>query len=198
MYAELVTKHLVKETERYMEPVIEFKNSLSHYGGVSGEKSIFAYRQAVKAMSKWVKMILSAEVMLFGKTTVTSCKLLLLDNEYLFQSVGYEELGGFCDSEEYDEKELITPIGVFSQFMYRAITEIQNNPVKMFYESICACVNAGHCFDGFDDRVEYCIPQCKEDVLGVYQFDIIADSIKRFINSDATWMLGRAYYSFKS
>lgn len=198
MPEELVIKYLIKETERYMEPVIEFKNSLSHYDGVSSEKNIFAYRQAVKAISKWVKMILSAEVMIFGKTTATSCKLLLLDNEYLFQSVGYEELGGFCDSEEYEGKELITPIGVFSQFMYRAITEMQDNPVKMFYESICACVEKGHCFDGFDDRERYYLPQYRGDVLGVYQFDIIADSIKQFINSNATVMLGRTWYSFKS
>lgn len=198
MYAELVTKHLVEETERYMAPMTEFKNCLSNRVFSSDEKRIFAYRQAVDAMSKWVKMILCAEVMIFGKTTATSCKLLLLDNEYLFQSVGYEELGGFCDSEEYEEKELITPIGVFSHFMYRAISEIQNNPVKMFYESICACVESGHCFDGFIDRDGYYLTPCKEDVLGVYQFDIIADSIKRFINSDATAMLGRACYSFKS
>ena len=195
---ELAMQHLIKSTEGYVAPLNKFRDIALVPWGKRGryysEDCLVAYERAVEAMREWVKMILSAEVMIVG-TTNTSCKLLLLEGKYLSQSVDYKFEGECNRKEDY---VLITPIGMFSAFMYRAIMEIPNNPVKMFYETICKAVeklrdydSAWSCEFAYSDRylVRGYIKEY-DDCIGVCDFDVIAESIKEFLNPKRKKMIG--------
>ena len=209
MYADLIIKHIIEESGKYVDTMEKFKESLPSifpsYSEDNIEEHFCIYRKAIRAMESWVKMILSAEVMLFRKTTVASCKLLLPEGEYLYQAVSYEQIGGCDTSDRNDEENLLTPIGEFSAFMYRAITEIPDNPVKLFYEHIYTSIDSVYGMDltlDFGKNPFYFTPayaksQGIKDDIGIYSFSIMAEPIHKFLNPNYP-MLGKSLYHFKN
>lgn len=198
---ELAVPYLIQKTKYFVEPLNKFRDIALVPCGMRGgddypKECRHIYEQVVNAIKQWVKMILNAEVMLIG-TTNTSCKLLLLEGKYLSQSVDYK-LEGECNRLE--DNILITPIGTFSGFMYKAIMEIPNNPVKMFYEIICKAVEVLRDYDItfsaellYKDRYlvrSYVKRHGLGDELGVCDFDVIADSIKAFLSPTTPRLLG--------
>lgn len=205
MFDEIV-KYITEETGRYIYPLKDFQEALKEYHGTSSEdvyeKCSLAYKQAVVAMGRWIKMVMSAEVMFFGKTNKVRCKLLLLKGEYLVQTINFESEE---ESFENDEAQaLITPIGEITPFLCRAIIEIPNNPVKMFYESINESIDLYALIDVFeniDEGPHYLVQDYLKlkgysDPLGVCSLDILRTSIKNFI-STSNPLIKSKLFSFK-
>lgn len=195
LYDDLMKAYLTQEAKKYAEAVIEFTKEIAVYDEdpnyADVQRCKIAYEKAVDDMSKWVRKVMLVEMALFNKCHEVSCRLILPDDEYIIRvcddgdslSDGGDIFGeGIADTVH-------TPIGEMSAYLFNAITEIEGNPVKVFYLHLGACIEYIHnelaIFNvGAEKELltksvlkMYCI----FDVLGVYKMDSLLLGIDEFL-----------------
>lgn len=158
------------------------------------ENIVVSYQQALDNLTRWLKMVQSADVF-YNQGEWTSTTLLLphccsvsVSANIAFE--GVERGENFVLNDNLFE----TPIGTMSDFTYRCITEIADNPVKMFYSFLSIEVRKAHLIiadrlgeerDGIlNDKL------LKEaglyDVLGISKLDTCVRNIEDFFKINVT------------
>lgn len=157
MYDAILNNFLLQETAKLSQPVLDFvDNSVVIYDtgvdAVLDEQIGNAYRQAVEAIDQWMRMLVAFDAIENGGN-VSGISLELPDgtHEYVCNS----SVSGVV-TDTYSLPLVRTPIGDLDYFCYRAIVDIPNNPVLLFYKAMQKQINRVHNLitldpDGYND-----------------------------------------------
>lgn len=200
LYDDLMKAYLTQEAKKYAEAVIAFTEEEAIFDLPPSEAEIqrckIVYKSAVEAMSEWVRKVMLVEMAIFTRCHKISCRLMLPDDD--------EGLIRVCDdgecvyenifAEEWGDN-IQTPIGEMSEYLFNAITEVEGNPVKLFYSHLGGCVKhirneIALCQSGEVNHSDAEVMLLTKkvlayysifDVLGVYKMDSLLLGIDEFL-----------------
>lgn len=154
MYNKILEQFLIEETAKLSRPVLDFvDNSIVTYDTgadpVLDEKIKDAYMLAVEAIDSWMRMVVAFDAVENG-SDVYSISLELPDGMHMYQCVSG------VDYAPHRLPVVHTPIGDLDYFCYRAIVDIKDNPVMLFYKAIQKQIQRVHTLitldpDGYND-----------------------------------------------
>lgn len=154
MFNQNLQQFLIEETAKLSRPVLDFvDNSIVTYDTgvdpVLDEQIRDAYMLVVEAIDSWMRMVVAFDAVENG-SDVYSISLELPDGMHMYQCISGVD---FTSSRL---PVVHTPIGDLDYFCYRAIVDIKDNPVLLFYKAMQKQINRVHNLitldpDGYND-----------------------------------------------